>query len=145
MVKEGINNKETRYWLQMFGPKELESGTVVFDTVNPVTNLNSRLAHYLYSLDEDGIHEGDTWKVTLEVANFEVGEEGDAPDGRFTYSKLTTREGYRVLAERTRTLKDGNIIRTEKIFDPEMKEDAINYLKGAIKEDTDLLHRIENA
>lgn len=145
MAKEGINNTETRYWLQMFGPKELENGTVVFDTVNPVTNLNSRLAHYLYSLDEDGIREGDTFKVTLEMAKFEVDEKGDSPDGRFIYSNLTTREGYRVLAEKSITHKDGNFIRTEKIFDPEIKEDAINYLKDTIKEDTELLHRIENA
>lgn len=145
MVKEGINNTEKRYWLQYFGPEELENGTVVLDTVRPVAGLSERIGEYLYCLNEEHIAEGDTDKATYEVANFEVDEEGDAPDGRFNYNKITTRDGYRVLAERTITRKDGNIIRTEKIFDPDVKEAAINYLKDSIKEDTELLHRIENA
>lgn len=145
--------KETRYCIQII-TFTADGENFKREKVSVEPELEEKLKSYLFSCDLDDMLKYDAgkyiygYKVTLETAEFGVNETADYPKdcriGEYNYDRITSRDTHRVIAERIVMYKDGNIVKTEKVFDPEVKEAAISLLKGTIEEYTKLLHRIEN-
>lgn len=156
--KANMNETEIRYWVNT---EILQDGGDAFSRglVFPWDNIVKAVFDYiddgpleevLPSLDDNSEIEG--IRVTLEMAEFKVIEDGDDHSGNYWHSELLSRKKYKMLAQKTIMLDRNNpkydgvyLTFDDRVFDTEKKNQVIACIEHIQSEARRALERIKKS